>query len=63
MKSALTLLAPAMAAAVSLKSLLGESEITKEMYQSGKVHEAIMNYKMVLWPNFRCIVTTPTDLK
>jgi hypothetical protein len=48
MKYALTLLAPAMAAAVSLKSLLGESEITHEMYQSGRVHEAAMNYKMVL---------------
>lgn len=48
MKSSLTLLAPAMAAAFSLKSLLGENEITKEMYQSGKVHEAVMNYKMVL---------------
>jgi len=48
MKYALTLLAPAMAAAVSLKSLLGESEVTHEMYQSGRVHEAVMNYKMVL---------------
>lgn len=48
MKSALALLAPAMAAAVTLKSLLGESEITKEMYQSGRVHEAVMHYKMVL---------------
>lgn len=48
MKSALALLAPALAAAVSLKSLLGEIEVTKEMYQSGKVHEAIMEFKMVL---------------
>ncbi|KAJ0124584.1 hypothetical protein J7T55_005923 [Diaporthe amygdali] len=53
MKSALALLAPAMAAAVSLKSLLGESEITKEMYQSGKVHEAIMEYKMDEWEQRR----------
>lgn len=56
MKSALAFLAPAMAAAVSLKSLLGASEITKEMYQSGKVHEALMNLKMVLWHAFRYLV-------
>ena len=56
MKSSLTLLAPAMAAAFSLKSLLGESEITKEMYQSGKVHEALMNLKMVLWHAFGYLV-------
>lgn len=49
MKCALALLAPAMAAAVSLKTLLGESEITKEMYRSGRVHEAVMQYKMVLY--------------
>lgn len=48
MKYALTLLAPAMAAAVSLKTLLGETEITHEMYQSGRVHDAVMHYKMVL---------------
>ncbi|KAI3391414.1 hypothetical protein diail_7365 [Diaporthe ilicicola] len=53
MKSALAFLAPAMAAAVSLKTLLGESEITKEMYQSGKVHEAIMEYKMDEWEQRR----------
>ncbi|KAG8622854.1 hypothetical protein KVT40_009365 [Elsinoe batatas] len=49
MKGALALLAPAMTSAVSLKSLLGESEISKEMYKSGRVHEAIMSYKMNEW--------------
>lgn len=56
MKSALAFLAPAMVAAVSLKSLLGETEITKEMYQSGRVHEALMNLKMVLWHTFKYLV-------
>ncbi|TKX22175.1 hypothetical protein C1H76_5608 [Elsinoe australis] len=53
MKAVLALLAPAMASAVSLKSLLGESEISKEMYKSGQVHEAIMSYKMGEWEKRR----------
>ncbi|PNS14549.1 hypothetical protein CAC42_2606 [Sphaceloma murrayae] len=42
-----------MASAISLKTLLGESEVSKEMYQSGRVHEAIMSYKMNEWEKRR----------
>lgn len=45
--TAFALLAPAVATAKSLASLLGVSDVTKEMYRSGRVHEAIMEYKMV----------------
>ena len=41
------LLAPAMASAMSLTNLMGVESVTKEMYAKGKVHEAIMGFKMV----------------
>lgn len=47
MNGILSLLAPAVTSAGLLTSMLGVSELTKEMYQSGEVHEAIMDYKMV----------------